>query len=102
VHEGVGILVAGHVDQRLCAAARRLNDVGELDCRRDALFRVVHPGQHVEPRIGHFRDADVDVTLAAGRLPRAGHQLEKGCLAAGWKAYERRVEHEPFSLARGV
>ena len=88
VHERVGVLVAGDVDERLRAGARRRDDVGELDGRGHALARVVHRGQRVEPRVGHLRDADVDVALAARRVPGAGHELKEGGLAAGGEADE--------------
>ncbi len=102
VDERVGVLVAGHVDERLRACFRRSDDVGELDGRRDPFLRVVHPGEDVEPGVGHLGNADVDVALAARRLFGAGHQLKQGRLAAGGETDQSRTEHEFFSLARGV
>ena len=83
VHERVGVLVSGNIDECLRAGFCRRDDVGELDRCRHALLRVVHPGQDVEPGVGNLGDADVDVAFSAWRLFGAGHQLEQGRLAAG-------------------
>jgi hypothetical protein len=98
VNQRVRVLVGHHVDERLRAAAlpgRR--EIGELDGRRNPLFRVVHRGQPIEPGIGHLRDPDRHVALpvrgAAGLLG-ARHQLKQGGFAAGPEADEGRSEHE--------
>ena len=98
VNERVGVLVGHDVDQRLGAAGlagRR--EIGEFDGRRHPFLRVVHRRQAIEPRVGHFRDADRRFALAVGRprgFPGAGHQLKQGGLPAGTEAYEGRSEHD--------
>src|SRR5262245_11365597 len=102
VHERVGVLVAGHVDERLRTGPRGADDVGELDRRGHALPRVVHGSEAVEARVGDFGGADVDVAFAWGRLAGGGHELKEGCLAVAIQADERRTEHERSSLAWGL
>ncbi len=97
VHEGVGVLVGGDVDERRGAAgARRHREVGELHRRRHPLLRVVHRREAIEPRVGHLRDADGRLALAVRRapgFPDAGHELKEGGLAAGSEANEDCSEH---------
>ena len=109
VDERVGVLVGDDVDERLRAG--RLpggRQVGELDGRRHALPRVEHRREPVEPRVGHFRDADERLALAVRRARRfrgAGHELEERGLAAGTEADEGCPKHEMESVrivARGV
>ena len=101
VHERVGVLVVGHVHERLRAAGLgHHRDVGELHGGRHALLRVVHPGEHVEPIVGDLRDPDLDVALAARSVAGAGHELKEGGLSAGGEPDQRGAKHERFSLAR--
>ena len=94
VYEGVGVLVAGDVHERLRSGPGAGNHVGELNRRRHPLSRVVHRRQDVEATVRDLRDPDVDVTLPARRLLGARHELEQGGFAAGGKANERRAQHE--------
>jgi hypothetical protein len=97
VHERIGGLVRDDVDQRLRAArSARRREVGKLDRCRHTLFRVVHGRQTIQPRIGHFRNANRHFGFALGRAPdlaRARHELEQGGLAGGTEADESCSEH---------
>src|SRR5262249_44634363 len=97
VHERVGVLVRGDVDQRLGDARRAgCREIREFNRRRDALLRLIHRRQRIEARVGHLRDADRRLALAvlaARRFAGAGHELKKRGLAAGTEADERCPEH---------
>ena len=77
VHERVGVLVTGDVDQRGGPGAPGRDHVGEFDRRGHALLRIEHRREAIEPRIGHLRDADDRFGLPPRRVLRARHQLEQ-------------------------
>ena len=96
VDEGVGVLVGGDVDEGFRAARAGHREIGEFDRRRNALAGVVHRCQPIQPRVGDFRNANGRFAFAMrgpSRLPRAGHELEKGGFAAGSDTDEGSPEH---------
>ena len=95
VDERVGVLVGGDVDERLRAAGPPGDrEVGELDRRRHALFRVVHRGQAIEPRVGHLRNADRRLRLC--RAPRAPVSR---ALVISWNRVDFPLEPKPMRAA---
>ena len=107
VDEGVGVLIGDDVHECFCAAgSARRREVGELDGRGHAFSRVVHRRQAIQPRVGHFGDADCRLALAvdrAGGFPHARHQLKQRRLPARRESYEGRPKHvETAMLARKV
>jgi hypothetical protein len=94
VYERICVLVAGDVDERAgTAAARGRHDVGEFHRGRDALARVVHGREPIEPVIRDARDADVDVPFGSGSVSNAGHQLKEGGLAGRGEPDDGGVKH---------
>ena len=74
VEQRVGVAERRDVEQRLRAGLRAADagDVGELHRRRHVLARVEERRQPIEPLVGHARDADVRVGLAAARAAPRG------------------------------
>jgi hypothetical protein len=84
VHERIGVFVVRDVHERLRAAGfRDHRDVRELHGRGHALLRVVHAREHVEAIVGHLRDPDPYIALAARSVAGTGHELKEGGLSAG-------------------
>src|SRR4030095_12112969 len=90
----VGILVAGHVDERGGAASARRDQIGEFDRRGNGLLGIENRRQLIEPDVRNLRNTDRGVALAARRVFRARHQLEQGRLSGRGETYQCGVEHE--------
>jgi hypothetical protein len=105
VGDGVGLADVGEelVAQSLPlgGALHQPGDIDELHHRRHHLLRLGDLGDHLEPQVGHFHDADVGLDGAEGivlrRDARLGEGIEQGGLADVRQAHDAALHFLPKS-----